>query len=304
MWELVGAVVGAGLASGREITAFFAKYGGWGYAGIILSGVTIGWLGQISRPMQWRYRWQADTWKWVLYAMLIVTAGAMLSGAGELARMIFPVTSAYWLSILVTLTAAWLLANKSSAGLSRLSLCMMIILTGMLVGLLFLPVQPAFALMDVQPVAALLSGIKYGGFNAALQSPLLEQKVHSTKTVWSASLVCSMLLALGVTVILRQPSLLTEPIPILAAVRAWGLAGYAVYAICLYLAILSTLTACMRGLKGISAIIAVVLISQLGFTGVVDAVYPVLGSCCFVMLLLAKFAKSRAASFHSKADVI
>lgn len=41
----VGAVVGAGFGSGREILQFFAAYGRWGLAGAATAGVAFAWLG-------------------------------------------------------------------------------------------------------------------------------------------------------------------------------------------------------------------------------------------------------------------
>jgi uncharacterized membrane protein YkvI len=44
----VGAVVGAGFASGQEIYQFFSRHGTWGWAGLVLAGIgffLLGWLG-------------------------------------------------------------------------------------------------------------------------------------------------------------------------------------------------------------------------------------------------------------------
>lgn len=307
MWELVGAVVGAGLASGREIASFFAKYGWLGYAGIAASGFTLYFLGTISHPIKWRFPWAQALWRLLLSAMLIITGGAMLSGAGEVASMILPVKGAYWFGMLMTLLLAWLLANRSITGFAGVCKIMMVALCGMMIAVLFVP-QPKSALLPRESFpTALTSGLMYGGFNAALQVPILEKlhlHVEKRRHLGMACVFCSMLLALGNTVMLRQPILISEPLPFLAAVRTWGTSGYCLYAACLYLAILSTLTACMKGIRGPIGLIAFLLVSQIGFTGVVDHLYPVLGTGCFAMLLFAKFAKSSSKPFHSGEDVI
>ena len=307
MWELVGAVVGAGLASGREIASFFAQYGYWGYAGILISGLTIGFLGTIQHPIQWRYRWMKGLWGCLLTAMLIVTGGAMLSGAGEIGAMFLPFRGASWIGQLLTLSLSWLLAQKSISGFAMLCKIMMIVLGAMIMAVLFSPVKNGCVVSLKPAPASLLSGMMYGGFNAALQVPILEGKHGSTGSghhIWRACIVCCVLLALGTTIFLRQPLLLSEPMPFLAAVRSWGITGYWLFGISLYLAILSTLTACMKGLKGYFTVVSIFLVAQMGFTGVVEYLYPLLGTCCFAMLVCAKFLKSGSSPFHSMDDVI
>ena len=61
-WELVGAVVGAGLASGREIASFFTQYGGWGMLGVVLSVGVLVSLADVTLPSSWRGRWPERLW--------------------------------------------------------------------------------------------------------------------------------------------------------------------------------------------------------------------------------------------------
>ncbi|MBR4081736.1 MAG: hypothetical protein IKK21_08145, partial [Clostridia bacterium] len=43
IWEAMGAVVGAGFASGQEIAVFFSRFGRWSWAAI-LSASLLAWL--------------------------------------------------------------------------------------------------------------------------------------------------------------------------------------------------------------------------------------------------------------------
>ena len=309
MWELVGAVVGAGLASGREISAFFSKYGYAGYAGIAASGVVMYFLGTISYPISFPCQWMHMAWKWMLSALLVVTGGAMLSGAGEVFTLTLPLHGAYWLGLLCTLGFSWLLARKTADGLTHISKAMLTVLLA-LIALSLLQDSHRGANINTSNISAcLLSGIKYGGFNAALQASVLARNhgapVQKRRSIMGACAVICFILSLGNTALLRRLDLLSEPLPFLKFAASYGRWGYVLFAAALYLAILSTLVVCLKGLSGNILSVGVILaVSLLGFSGVVESVYPLLGVACFLFLLYAKFAKSAARAFHSGADVL
>ncbi|MGN0763091.1 MAG: hypothetical protein ACI4MK_06870, partial [Aristaeellaceae bacterium] len=87
----VGAVVGAGFASGREIDSFFSRYGAWSWLGVaaaaaVAGGIALGVMrrpGQGGMPEGWRGRWPGRLWQGMFGALLLFTGGAMLAGAGE-----------------------------------------------------------------------------------------------------------------------------------------------------------------------------------------------------------------------------
>ncbi|MBE5809623.1 MAG: hypothetical protein E7318_01680 [Clostridiales bacterium] len=304
MWELVGAVVGAGLASGREIAAFFSRFGYAGYAGIAAAGVVLYLLGTMRYPLIFRYAWMEKLWKILLSALLVATGGAMLSGGGEVFALTLPVRGAYWLGLLVTLLFSWLLAVKIPDGLSHISQAMMIVLLVMIGLSLFTDPQRGIYIDTGSVPACLLSGIKYGGFNAALQASVLARSNMSSpcqrRSVMRACIVITIVLCLGNAVLLRQSVILRESLPFLKVASAYGSWGYCLFAAALYLAILSTLVACVKGVKcSALSIGGILIVSFLGFTGVVEWVYPLLGGSCFVLLLYAKFSKSLAGPFHS-----
>ena len=307
MWELIGAVVGAGFASGREIAAFFASYGVFGYAGIAAAGAVICILGTVQQPIQWRFRWMEQIWRILLAAMLITTASSMLAGAGEIAGLILPIKGADWNGVAATYALAWLLARKSIHGFSRISRVLLITLCGMIIAVLLDGRQERQYVIAEGKTGWLASGLRYGGFNAALQIPILEgwrEPSEKKRCVLKASLVFCILVALGTTLLLRHPGLIAEPMPFLKAVSSWGRGGYGLFALCLYLAILSTLIACFKGIRGMAGMLAVLALSRVGFTWVVDHLYPLLGCGCFVMLICAKFMKCGTSPFHSSADVL
>lgn len=309
-WELTGAVVGAGMASGREIASFFARYGRWGIAGIGFSIGTMIFLADVRMPVAWRERWIGKSWQLLQNLLLIFTGGAMLSGGGEIAALTLRVKRADWIGIVGTMLLAWMLGRHTECGLAWLSrILLAVLLLMMCMGLLF-PGKRVIIVEGHPPVEALLRGATYGGFNAALQAPImLQHEILQTKArrraVSQAGLLVGAVLMLGHAVLLRHPALINETLPMIALLTRMGKGGYYLGAVCLYLAILSTLTACLRGVHCTALpMMGMVMISTLGLTGVVDVAYPLLGGGCFLLMFMAKLRNYRFPSFHSKADML
>lgn len=296
-WELLGAVVGAGLASGREIASFFGPYGAWGYAGAALAAGTLYLLGGAGMPLSWHNRWPEKLW-WVLNSLLLTaTGGAMLAGAGEVAALNIPMHGAYWLGMAATLLLAYLLAQRTIAGLAWVSRVMLAVLLILLLTGLTLPPMRAAALASADVPAALARGVAYGGFNAALMRPVMEGAGNAgqkskRRSLLMACVMAGGLLMAGQAVLMRHPALLGEAMPFVRLMAQLGRAGYVLGAAALYLAILSTLTVCIRSLGGgVLPLAGIILTALLGFSGVVDLAYPLLGGACAVMLALALFSR-------------
>lgn len=110
----IGAIMGAGFASGQEIQQFFVNFGRWGLLGIVLSAVLFSALGWIMLDLQnkWRVNSYTDFFrqligeKWGLRIdffisiLLLVGLIAMLSGSGALFNQYFGLSS--WIGIFLT----------------------------------------------------------------------------------------------------------------------------------------------------------------------------------------------------------
>lgn len=292
-WELVGAVIGAGLASGREIASFFSRYGVWGYGGIAIAVTVMIWLSSSSSKACSQSKLFVNIRSVLLFLLVISTGGAMLSASGELAMLMLPTHGARQIGMSFTFIIAWVLAYRSKNGLARVSCVLMIVLTAVLSrGLLQKPEQYG-VIQQTNAAAALLHGAAYGGFNAALQIPLLVSTNSSDKTVRKsiirAGLLIGMLLTIGHTVLLKHPALISESMPFIHLTGFLGKPGYYLFGSSLYLAVLSTLIACLRGMKaGWWSAACLWAAAILGFSGIVDLVYPILGAICMLVLIVSK----------------
>lgn len=110
----VGAVMGAGFASGQEIQQFFARFGPWGLVGVIISAFLFSFLGWVMLDLQERWIISAypDFFQRLLgfklgqaadglvSALLFAGMTAMLSGSGAMFQEYFGLSR--WIGILIT----------------------------------------------------------------------------------------------------------------------------------------------------------------------------------------------------------
>ena len=130
----VGAVIGAGFVSGREIYSFFTRYGEASWGLILLSAATMVFLCTLC--MRRAQQEQADCWcslqcfsgtkmgalaRGCVTALMLVTGGAMVSAAGHLTELLWPSSWAYPAGAVGTLLLAWLLGSRGVGPLSAVS---------------------------------------------------------------------------------------------------------------------------------------------------------------------------------------
>lgn len=110
----IGAVMGAGFASGQEIQQFFINFGSKGLLGILVSTFLFAFLGWIMLDLQKRWRTNSYTEffahllgkKWgslidiLISILLFIGMTAMLSGAGAVFRQYFELSS--WIGVGLT----------------------------------------------------------------------------------------------------------------------------------------------------------------------------------------------------------
>ncbi|MBE5804706.1 MAG: hypothetical protein E7316_09365 [Clostridiales bacterium] len=306
--ELCGAVIGAGFASGREIAAFFAEYGRWGWLGVIVAGAVIGAMclslmrsrGEAGMPGAWKGRWQEWLWRGMFTSLMAATGGAMLAGGGEIAALLLPVRFARAMGMGMTLAAAWVMSEGEGRLLPVVSRGLLLCLVGVALAGLFMPARTAACMGQSGGPEGILMGLCYGGFNVALAAPVMAHwggrltEGERRRCAVGVVAVLTALLACGHAVLLRHTALMDEQLPFVMLLAPCGRWGYALAGTALYLAALTTLTACLRGLRTMVnrgfplAVVAVAALSLSGLDELVDVVYPVLGGGCFLLLMAAR----------------
>ncbi|MDO5379050.1 MAG: hypothetical protein Q4G52_12015 [Clostridia bacterium] len=316
---LLSGVIGAGFASGREITRFFAGHGAASGAAIVCALATLSALflrlsAQLERAQSpsfsalcsARFGHALGRLTSVLFLLLMgTTGGAMLAACAELAALTVPVSHAYALGLALSLLLGAALACAGLGGLALPGAALLVLLPVLLVRLLRLPAGEACFLPAMSPdlpVRAAADGAIYGALNAAMLSGAMPMLLAlpsraRRRAVWLFAALFGALLVLGCAVCRRHlPAVWNQPMPFVALGRALGSGGYLLLAACLYAAALSTLSAMLAGLirllpfgPGASAACACLLctlLARAGFGPIVSSGYPVLGALCAGLMLL------------------
>lgn len=315
----LGAVVGAGFASGREMTLFFSQYGHWSWALIAVSAAAMTalctlLLGRSSAACLsgWQAlycqkpRWLSTAGQGCLMLLLCVTGGAMISAGGELIALTLPIGSAYLVGVIITLGLAAVLSIKSLKPLAWVSL----LLIGMLVICYLLicsdDVSHDFTVITLPTstlAKAFLFALAYAGLNMAIAIGVVCECGDLTKRGLCRmpvlfGLMMLMLMFLCNAMYLRHPQVMDQSMPMIALLRNLGKLGYYLGAALMYLAVVSTLIAILRSLRAqfsswlkppiawTLSLLTPLCLSIVGFSNIISSLYPWLGLLCLIVMLL------------------
>ena len=323
---LLGSVVGAGFASGREIVRFFAVHGAMGFVAVAFSLAALAALflclaerlsaaGQTGLPGLCASRFGARVGG-VCTALFF-----LLSAVAERSARVWPIRPAYAAGFFITLPLAVWLAAHGARGLAAVGGALCALTPVLLVRLLCLPEGEACFFPAGPPdrvLRAALDGALYAALNAAMMAgalPTLLALSARKRRACVALLVLlfGLLLTLGMLVCQRHlQSVAMQPLPFVWLSRRLGSGGYLLVALCLYAAALSTLCAMLcamanllpRGLKAgarliLSALLCAAL-ARVGFGRIVQSGYPILGALCAALLLLLALPARQDASMSAR----
>ena len=312
----LGAIIGAGFASGREVVAFFTHYGVHARWLIPLSAAALALLCALC--MNAARRRGTDRW-WDLYdgmpswvrigarlcaaMMLAVTGGAMISASGWLVMLMWPSEWAYPIGAVGTLLTAWRVGRRSLGALGWISGLLTTLLVSALLAARLGLGESSAALLAWEPeplFRAAMRAVAYAAMNLALAIGVVCRCAQGTarRTVLlcaglGAAVAALLLLSDGVY--RRHPELLTEAFPIVRLLAQFGRTGFLVSAGLMYLAVFTSLAAVLCALDGadrecgpyLRAVLTLgppLAVSLVGFEGIVDGLYAPAGLVCLVLV--------------------
>lgn len=303
---ILGAMVGAGLASGQEIMRFFTQYGPASQGLILLSGAVMTAL--MARLLR-RGRLGLEgalaggaPGKILLWALLLGTGGGMTAAAGELFALTLPLRHARSLGMLCTLLPGLLLARRSLSALEYASrLLLPLLLAAILLCMRHTQAGEITAAETAgkSPLLGALQALCYAGMNVLLSAEVLceagarcDARTGCRGAAWCGGALCGILLLFN-EALLRGPAEARQAeLPMVLMLREYGKAGFYLSAAVLYLAVITTLFAVLRAQRALAlskrrqalAGIATLLTALCGFERIVAVVYPVLGFFSFLMI--------------------
>jgi len=301
---MLGAMIGAGFASGREIMVFFTRYGAFSW---VLCGMLGAETGLLTGYLLWDRKTGRPTsalCRLPAFLLLIFTAGSMTAAAGALWALSVPLKNARLLGGGVTLLLCAAVCRRSLKVLPRLSRLLSLLLLLTVALCFFLPADaPAAPAADEQPLGGIVRVLGYGCLNVLMSAGLIDgmkgactdrQKKRIAIFMGFASFA---LLSVENALLLRHADALRDaPMPVVVLLRALGKTGYFLSVLLIYLAVVTTLIAVLGGIwrmlpqkhsaymRFLTLLTA--CIALLGFEGIVDTWYPILGWLCMLPLLL------------------
>ncbi len=321
----IGTVVGAGFASGQEITQFFTVFGFGGVWGILVVTVLFSWLGM--RMMLVGARLEAksyeefnnylfgDRWgRWMNVFVGIVLFGvttAMMSGTGALFKV--QLGGSFHLGVLLSSAIAYLVIIRGMEGILSVNSfvvpCMFFFT--MWVAAEGLRSDGIAPFLQMEPVADgnwLVSAITYVAFNLAMSQAVLVPiggEIRDELTLRLGGLLGGvglgvMLLASDFALTLKTPEIYDLEIPIALVIATLGQGMKYFFLAVMWGEIFTTLIGNVYGLaanmkqwlpfrtKTVTGLIFIVgyFCSLIGFPAFINYVYPFFGYCGLLALLL------------------
>ncbi|MCH5164342.1 MAG: hypothetical protein J1F36_04930 [Clostridiales bacterium] len=308
---IVGTIIGAGFASGKEISSFFgsnisplvAPLVGLGIFLLCYLFCTIGRVfssrdfGEVNQKLLGKLHVIADAF--LLLNSLIVLSG-MLSGMDSLFNSIFPIAPAY--SIISGVLCAIIVAKGLKGLLKGNSIIVPFIILFIVLICCFNIGQPnfSFAFKPFTVPAIII----YVCMNIMLACTVLTTVDEKPKTVFWASLIAALIMtALMLLIILTlNGSETNSEMPLITIASSTSKVLYYVAVAAVATSIFTTMMTALSGLSGwltpltgnkhfavAVSLIAGLIVSNLGFENVVAYLYPVIGLVGLIYVILCAY---------------
>lgn len=311
---IIGTIIGAGFASGQEIATFFNRYGSIGVYGIALScilfGIIIVFVFHIMNKKEIENILYKDSkiLKMIQQSFLGISFCIMIAGIGAFFEEQFKIYHLF--GALFGALICYIVFSYEYKGLELFNI---FLVPGIIVGVLFIGMSNYDIFMVKQENHIftssydwqfLLSSILYVGYNSLVLVPILlkfkiynlSQKQKYIITILSTGLLLLMGVSLFKVINIFYPSILEFEIPTLQLASMKGVAIKFIYGIILLFAIFTT--AISSGfaflesnksdynIRNFLLCVIAFLISDIGFSNLVNSVFPVFGYIGIVLLIV------------------
>lgn len=312
----IGMVVGAGFASGREITDYFLVYGSKWTTGILLSGVLFfvyatavtniinknkvnSFHEYLNLIMDKR---SAVFTEWVSGLFFCMMFFAMISAAGSAAREIFGIN--FWMGVILMIAGC---AVVLSMGINAIENISIIIVPLLVIGIALIGAKSVTVnLSGSTGRSVIMSSVIYVSYNTMTAASVIAEEDKGTSKFDGIfmGLLCGVAMTfmgyyIGRTILCSGGNTLTAELPFAAAAKNIGGIYNIAYALVFITAVYST-AVCdgMAAIRCISdrlkitskkalllLIICAVLFSFVSFSDFVSKIYPVFGVAGILQLI-------------------
>ncbi|NLZ48884.1 MAG: transporter [Clostridiales bacterium] len=246
----IGTIVGAGLASGKEITQFFTTYGYKSFVGIILCGII--YIGVSKMFIEISTKYKLESYNELinlispgflgkltdLFTSFFLLSGAaiILAGSGALLNQYFGISK--WVGIALMASLAFIILMRDTNGLIEVNSIIVPSLIFVITSIFVLYVVFSKDLISYEHIKSIpyskkhwfLSTILYAGFNllscSGVLVPLSKEINHNKTLIWGVSigafgltLLCA---AINLLLMLNVPYIYKYEIPLLYIAHRFG----------------------------------------------------------------------------------
>ncbi|MEG1890168.1 MAG: hypothetical protein RR301_02055 [Clostridia bacterium] len=323
----VGAVIGAGFASGREVISFFTRYDVHSWWLILLSAITT--TGLCALCMRNANGGCATCWcdlyrgshklvrlgaQLCATLLMAVVGGAMISASGHMVAMLWPSAWAYPIGAVGTMLLAWRVGFGGTKPLTLASAVLGLLFMLAIFAILASEPRNTQAAASLQPpstvgelVLAGINAVAYAAMNLTIALGVICRCAGNTRRYACRVSVCFGLLLVGLLFVsnylyLKHPELSQDAFAMVRLLSGFGRAGFIISVTLMYLAVVTTLVATLCTLRNaveqhekrpaLQACVTLGLplcFSLLGFSEIVNRMYAPAGICCLLFVFAPVF---------------
>ena len=295
IFVIIGNVIGAGFATGKEIVVFYAKYGVMGLLSAIFSAVLFYYF--FFKCMSTSSRRFIGVIEWLMMLSILVIGSTLFGAVSELSgAMNYRFDYVGWATILITI----FLVNGGIDRISRVCkyitpILILIMIVTCIGGVLSRENNISMIVYDNSILKSVFMSIAYVGMNTMLSTKVLRDvgdKVCNKKMVaFVSSLIFAIVVIFSsVCIVCCGEEVCESNMPILDMSMSIGKGWVFIYIVALWLAIITSLICIiysiqshMEGIiecKVVRIVIVVFLcymVGLIGFDVLVEKLYPIIG---------------------------
>ncbi len=323
---IIGTLIGAGFASGREIYLFFVQYGTYGKIGIVLTGIITGIIiyrvlkiiktyeinsyNKLLQRINWKYPKINKIINIIVNAFLLISFYIMIAGFSAYIKQTYNIP--IYISSTVFVIICYIIFKKSIQGVIKANeiLVPLLLLLIIYLGTKNIPYmlkQNDRIMLITGQSGWIFSSILYASYNSIILIPVLTSLINyidSKKSIIKISIISSITIIILALIIyglfLRGEFFVSElEMPLIEITMQFGKIFKHIYGFVIIASIFTSVISAgysflgniCKSKKGYNSVLLImcvtgILISNIGFSNLVEILYPIFGVLGLIQIFL------------------
>lgn len=326
IFVIIGTLIGAGFASGREIYLFFVQYGNYGKFGIILTGIITGIIiyrvliitktyeinnyNKLLERINWKYSKINKLINLVVNSFLLISFYIMVAGFSAYIEQTYRIP--IYISSIFFVVICYIIFKKSIQGVIKANEALVPILV-ILIAYLGIKNMPYMFKANEPTIIGnssnswIIGSILYASYNSIILIPVLtnlRSYINNTKQIIKISVISSIIIVILALFIygllLRGEFFVSElEMPLIEITIQFGkifkyiygfviIASICTSAVSTGYSLLQNVTKTKKGYEIVLLIMCItgIAVSNIGFSNLVEMLYPLFGVLGLIQILL------------------